>query len=63
MEQEIRFCLTPDRVQIAYATVGEGLPLVKAANFLSHMEFDWRSPVWSHWLADQARGKRGLWAR
>jgi pimeloyl-ACP methyl ester carboxylesterase len=55
VEQEIRFCLTPDRVQIAYATVGEGFPLVKAANFLSHMEFDWRSPVWSHWLAELAR--------
>ncbi len=55
MEQEIRFCLTSDETQIAYATVGEGFPLVKAANFLSHMEFDWRSPVWSHWLEELAR--------
>lgn len=55
MEQEIHFCLTPDEVQIAYATVGDGFPLVKAANFLSHMEFDWRSPVWGHWLEELAR--------
>ncbi len=55
MEQEIRFCLTSDETQIAYATVGEGPPLVKAANFLSHLEFDWRSPVWSHWLKELAR--------
>lgn len=55
MEQEIHFCRTPDEVQIAYATVGEGPPMVKAANFLSHLEFDWRSPVWSHWLEELAR--------
>jgi hypothetical protein len=44
MEQQIHFCTTDDGVRIAYATVGEGPPLVKAANWLSHLEFDWRSP-------------------
>jgi pimeloyl-ACP methyl ester carboxylesterase/DNA-binding CsgD family transcriptional regulator len=24
---------------------------VKAANWLSHLEFDWNSPVWRHWLS------------
>ena len=44
--QEIRFCRTPDGVRLAYAEVGQGLPLVKAANWLNHLEFDWESPVW-----------------
>jgi len=55
MEQQIHFCTTDDRVRIAYATVGEGPPLVKAANWLSHLEFDWSSPIWRHLLAEFAR--------
>jgi len=55
MEQEIKFCKTADGVRIAYATVGEGRPLVKAANWLSHLEFDWDSPIWRHMLAEFAR--------
>lgn len=45
--QKIRFCTASDKVRIAYATVGEGQPIVKAANWLSHLEHDWRSPIWS----------------
>lgn len=48
MEQEIHFCTTGDGVRIAYSTAGEGPPLVKAANWLTHLEFDWQSPVWRH---------------
>ena len=55
MEQQIHFCTTADGVRIAYATVGEGPPLLKAANWLSHLEFDWRSPIWRHLLAEFAR--------
>lgn len=54
MEQTIRFCLAPDGVRIAYATVGEGPPLVKAANYLTHLEHDWKGPVWRHWLTGLA---------
>jgi len=54
-EQEIRFCTTSDGVRIAYARTGTGPPLVKAANWLSHLEFDWRSPVWRHWLRELSR--------
>ena len=50
IEQNIRFCSTSDGVRIAYATVGNGPPLVKAANWMTHLEYDWRSPVWRHWL-------------
>lgn len=55
MEQEIRFCTTADGVRIAYATAGDGPPLVKAANWLNHLEFDWRSPIWRHLLEEFGR--------
>ncbi len=53
--QDIRFCKTPDGVRVAYATSGTGSPLVKVANWLSHLEFDWRSPVWRHWISEFSR--------
>jgi len=58
MEQQIRFCTAPDGTQIAYATVGQGPPLVKAANWLNHLEYDWQSPVWRHLLHGLARDHR-----
>jgi len=48
--QEIRFCTTEDGVRIAYATTGSGPALVKAANWMNHLEFDWESPIWRHWI-------------
>jgi serine/threonine protein kinase/pimeloyl-ACP methyl ester carboxylesterase/tetratricopeptide (TPR) repeat protein len=57
-EQQIRFCTSSDGATIAYATVGHGPPLVKAANWLSHLEFDWQSPVWRHWLRELPRYHR-----
>jgi pimeloyl-ACP methyl ester carboxylesterase len=50
LSQSIRFCTAPDGVRIAYATSGTGPPLVKPANWLTHLEYDWESPVWRHWL-------------
>jgi pimeloyl-ACP methyl ester carboxylesterase len=46
LHQDIRFATSADGVRLAYATVGRGSPLVKAANWLNHLEFDWESPVW-----------------
>ncbi len=54
-EQQVRFCTSSDGAAIAYATVGNGPPLVKAANWLSHLEFDWNSPVWRHWITELSR--------
>ncbi len=51
-EQEIHFANSTDDVKIAYSVCGEGPVLVKAANWLSHIEYDWSSPVWQHWLTD-----------
>ena len=50
LKQQIRLCTCPDRVRLAYAITGSGPPLVKAANWMSHLEFDVGSPVWSHML-------------
>jgi len=50
IEQRIKFCTAPDGVSIAYAVVGQGPPLLKAPNWMHHLEYDWQSPVWSHLL-------------
>lgn len=50
IRQEIRFCRAPDGTRIAYALSGEGPPLVKTANWMNHLEFDWQSPIWGHFL-------------
>jgi DNA-binding SARP family transcriptional activator/pimeloyl-ACP methyl ester carboxylesterase len=55
--QTIRFCTASDGVRIAYSTVGHGLPLVKCANWLNHLEFDWQSPVWRHWMEELSRDR------
>ena len=52
MDQVVRFCTAPDAVRIAYAIHGSGPPLVKVANWLTHVEYDWESPIWSHWLRE-----------
>ncbi len=57
LHQEIRFCKAADGVQIAYGCVGDGPPLVKAANWLNHLEFDWESPVWRHMFRAFSSGR------
>jgi pimeloyl-ACP methyl ester carboxylesterase/DNA-binding SARP family transcriptional activator len=58
VEQEIRFCSTTDGITLAYAMSGQGRPLVKAANWLSHLDYDWRSPVWQHWWVELSQRNR-----
>jgi pimeloyl-ACP methyl ester carboxylesterase/DNA-binding CsgD family transcriptional regulator len=55
--QTIRFCTSSDGVRIAFTTLGRGPALVKAANWLTHIEFDHASSVWRHWLAELSRGR------
>ncbi len=45
--QKVAFCTAADGVRIAYASVGKGTPIIKAANWLSHLEYDWDAPIWS----------------
>lgn len=58
MEQEIRFCRGADGVQLAYASHGRGPAVVKAANWVTHLEFDFRSPLWRHWWEELGRRHR-----
>lgn len=53
--QQIRYCTAADGARVAYALAGDGPPLVKAANWLTHLDRDWASPVWRHWLDALAR--------
>ena len=53
--QRIGFCEVPGGTKIAYATLGSGPPLLKAANWLTHLEFDWTSPIWGECFSEIAR--------
>lgn len=57
LEQRIGFCRTSDDVRIAYATVGQGPPLVRAAHWITHLDYEWESPVWRHWMEGLSRGR------
>jgi pimeloyl-ACP methyl ester carboxylesterase/DNA-binding CsgD family transcriptional regulator len=48
--QKIRFTTARDQTRLAWASSGAGQPLVKASNWITHLEYDWESPVWSHWI-------------
>src|SRR5438477_8170544 len=52
MTQEVRFCRSRDGVRIAYAVHGSGPALVINSCWLSHLQYDWQSPVWRHFLAE-----------
>src|SRR5688572_3431428 len=61
MPSDVRFCTAPDGLRIAYAVHGSGPPLVRSATWLTHLEFDWQSPVWRHWL--DGLGERNTFVR
>jgi pimeloyl-ACP methyl ester carboxylesterase/DNA-binding winged helix-turn-helix (wHTH) protein len=50
LRQEIRYCHAADGVRLAYASAGRGPRLVRAANYLNHLEYDWESPITRHLL-------------
>lgn len=50
--QEIRFCQSADGVRLAHTKHGSGPPLVIVSCWLSHLQHDWQSPVWRHFLED-----------
>lgn len=56
--QQIRFCTARDGVRLACAAGGDGPPLVKAANWISHLERDLDNPVWSPMLKALSRRHR-----
>jgi DNA-binding winged helix-turn-helix (wHTH) protein/pimeloyl-ACP methyl ester carboxylesterase len=58
LRQEVQFCAAADGTRIAYASVGHGPPLVKAANWLNHLVHDWESPIWKHFFTAMAADRR-----
>ena len=54
-KQEVHFCMTRDGVQLAYSRVGSGPPLVKTGNWMTHLEFDFESPIWRHLYRELSR--------
>src|SRR5690606_37507647 len=48
--QTIRYARAGDGVMLAWAEAGTGPALVKAANWMTHLEYEWESPVWQHWM-------------
>lgn len=58
MNQKIRFCTSADGTRIAYATAGTGAPIVRVANWLTHLELDWKGPIWSHWFEALSRKRQ-----
>ena len=60
LDQSVRFCTASDGTRLAYSWLGEGPPLVKAANWLTHLEHDLESSVWRHWNCDLSANHRLL---
>ena len=58
LDAELGYCRAADGVRIAYGSTGSGTPLVKAANWLTHLRFDPMSAVWRHWVRDLSRRHR-----
>jgi pimeloyl-ACP methyl ester carboxylesterase/DNA-binding SARP family transcriptional activator len=56
--QTVGFCRAADGIRLAHAVSGAGPPLVKAANWLTHLDYDWASPVWTHWWRELSRHHR-----
>jgi pimeloyl-ACP methyl ester carboxylesterase/DNA-binding CsgD family transcriptional regulator len=50
MRQRIHYVTASDGLRLAWADAGSGPVLVKAANWLTHLEDEWESPVWQHWI-------------
>jgi len=58
LTQQIRFAAAQDGVRIAFAALGQGPTTLRAAHFLTHLDFDLNSPVWSPWLSALSQGRR-----
>jgi class 3 adenylate cyclase/pimeloyl-ACP methyl ester carboxylesterase len=54
-EQDIHFCMARDGVQLAYSRLGSGPPLVKTGNWMTHLEFDFESPIWRPFTRELSR--------
>ena len=58
LRQHVRYVSSSDGTRLAWAESGAGPVVVKAANWLTHLEYEWESPVWKHWLEFFSRNSR-----
>ena len=55
MNQQIRFCRSFDGTRLAYSLTGEGPPIVRSPHWLTHLEYEWESPLWRPWIDEMSR--------
>ena len=48
LDQQISYCTSADGCAIAMASLGQGPVVLKSPNFVTHLDADWRSPLWRH---------------
>lgn len=58
LNQRVQFCTSNDGTQIAYAAIGEGVPILKAPSYLTHIEYEWSNTFWGPFLAEFASSNR-----
>ncbi|MDX8483396.1 alpha/beta fold hydrolase [Mesorhizobium sp. VK24D] len=51
----VHFCRALDGTRLAFAKTGSGPPILRAAHWMSHLTFDWDSPIWRHWMSELSR--------
>ncbi|WP_245436664.1 alpha/beta hydrolase [Mesorhizobium tamadayense] len=51
----VHFCRALDGTRLAYAKTGSGPAILRAAHWMSHLTFDWDSPIWRHWMSELSR--------
>jgi pimeloyl-ACP methyl ester carboxylesterase len=54
----VQFCRALDGTRLAYASTGSGPAILRAAHWMSHLAFDWESPIWRHWMLELSRHNR-----
>jgi pimeloyl-ACP methyl ester carboxylesterase/DNA-binding CsgD family transcriptional regulator len=58
LSQSIRFCNSADGTRIAVASCGNGQVILRAAHWMSHVDYDLKSPVWRPWVQALSAGNR-----
>lgn len=53
--QLVRYARSADGTPLAYATTGQGAPLLRGSHWLTHLELDWASPIWRPLLDELGR--------
>ena len=58
LQQRVQFATSADGTKIAWASVGDGLPVLKAPSYLGHLEYEWSTPIWGPFLTEFASSSR-----